>query len=50
MAPPDVRLEETIGSGGGEPGYLAEAHKPGFAAGPAEEVVPDQKRRQPPGE
>ena len=50
VAPPDVRLQEPLGAGGGEPGDLAEADEPGLAAGPAEDIVPDQKRRQAPGE
>ena len=32
-----------------EAGDLAEAHQAGLPPGPAEDVVPDQKRRQPPG-
>ncbi|CAH0327176.1 hypothetical protein SRABI128_05840 [Microbacterium sp. Bi128] len=50
VAPPDVRFQEPLGSGGSETGYLAEAHETGLAAGPAEDIVPDQKRRQAPGE
>ncbi len=43
VPPPDIGLEEALGPGGGEAGDLAEAHQPGFAAGPLKDIVPYQK-------
>jgi hypothetical protein len=43
MAPPDVGLEKAIGPGSGESREFAKAHQSVLAAGPAQDVVPDQK-------
>ncbi|MNI69443.1 hypothetical protein D3C73_1251890 [compost metagenome] len=49
VPPPNVGFKESFGACGVEAGQFAIAHQAGLAAGPAEDVVPHQKRRQPPG-